>query len=152
LGELASGEEAGKWQQRLWGLDAPAIARRLARHWKLPDWLRATAGHLALPVETAAPLGAGPDRFLIVQLGVCLVEHAKLGLGLTTGATREELSRALDLSTATVDGIRAEVPRFAREGTLPSSWSSPYGLALLPDLLRLALANRRAAGPSAHND
>jgi signal transduction histidine kinase len=97
-------------------------------------------------------LGADPDRFLIVQLAVRLVEHAKLGLGLTTGATREELSRALDLSTSAVDAIRAEVPRFAREGTLPSSWSSPYSLPLLPDLLRLALENRRAAGPSAQHD
>jgi two-component system NtrC family sensor kinase len=145
LRELAASEVAGKSPQRLWGFDAPAIARRLARHWMLPDWLATVVGHLALPADVAATLGADPDRFRIVQLAALLVEQADWGLGLQVGSSSTELTAALDLPAAAVEAIRAELPQFARESSPPVSWSSPWSVALLPDLVRLALENRRSA-------
>jgi len=47
----ATPSESAKLQQRLWGLDASAIARRLASRWQLPGWLSAVVGHLGLPVD-----------------------------------------------------------------------------------------------------
>jgi signal transduction histidine kinase len=149
LQALATDKDPAKLQHRLWGLEAAAIARRLAPMWGLPAWLATTAGHLGLPVEVAATLGADPDRFLIVQLAVSLVEQAGLGLRLPVGAAREELTAALDLSATALEGIRVELIRFAQEGASSISWSSPNSQALLPDLLRLALENRRATGMAA---
>ena len=94
----APAPELVKLQRRLWGLDAPAIARRLAATWRLPAWLSAVVGHLGLPLEAARDLGADPDHFLVVQLAVALVEQAGLGLRLPVGSSREELTQAVDLA------------------------------------------------------
>src|SRR5439155_541601 len=47
-------------QQRLWGFDQAALARRLARRWRLPSWLAVVVGHLGLPVSVAEGPGADP--------------------------------------------------------------------------------------------
>jgi two-component system, NtrC family, sensor kinase len=142
LRETPADGDFAKTQHCLWGNDAAAIARRLAAGWLLPDWLTAIAGFLALPVEAAASLGADPDRFLVVQLAVCLVNQAGLGLAMPVGGTRQELTRALDLSTETLEKTRVELPRFANQSAPPADWLAPKRLQLLPDLLRLALENR----------
>jgi two-component system NtrC family sensor kinase len=146
LRELASHEHIGEIQNRLWGRDAPAIARRLAVSWALPAWLTAIAGHLALPVDVAATLGADPDQFLVVQLAVSLTNQAGLGLNMQIGASGHELAAAVDLPSAALEQIQADVPRFANYGRPPATWSSPSGVALLADLLRLGLENRRGPG------
>src|SRR5207244_11012682 len=51
---------AAEVQQRIWGLEHSAIARRLCRRWGLPTWLTTIIGHLGLPVEIARTLGADP--------------------------------------------------------------------------------------------
>jgi hypothetical protein len=76
----------------------------------LPGWLATICGHLALPVDVAAGLGADPDRFQVVQLAVCLVEDAGLGLGLRVGAGRKELMASLDMTESAVDGVVADLP------------------------------------------
>lgn len=146
LAELPAQDSATKLQVALWGLDAQALARRLAIPWMLPAWLTAIVGHLALPVEVAATLGADPERFQVVQLAVHLVEQAGLGLKLPVAGNRAELASALDLSSAALQKIREEIPRFANAAAVPASWSSPLDVPLLPDLLRLALENRRLQG------
>jgi two-component system NtrC family sensor kinase len=146
LQELASPDHIAKIQHRLWGRDAPAIARRLAVSWALPAWLTAIVGHLALPVDVAATLGADPERFLVVQLAVSLVNQVGLGLNMQIGASGHELAAAVDLPAAALEQIRTDVPCFANMATPPVTWSSPSGLALLPDLLRLGLENRRWPG------
>jgi signal transduction histidine kinase len=146
LEELASHDHIAKTQRRLWGRDAPAIARRLAVSWALPAWLTAIAGHLALPVDLAATLGADPDRFLVVQFAVSLANQAGLGLNMQVGASRHELAKAVDLPTLALEQIRADIPRFANNATPPAAWSSPTTFALLPDLLRLGLDNCRWPG------
>jgi two-component system, NtrC family, sensor kinase len=70
---------------------------------------------------------------------------------LQVGGSREELMTALDLSPTAIDKVRAELPRFVSEALPPTPWLSPANLPLLPDLLRLALENRRLAGPLAVN-
>jgi signal transduction histidine kinase len=146
LQEFSTPEDAARLQHRRWGLDAAALARRLAKAWALPPWLSAVVGHLALPVEVAATLGADPDRFLIVQLAAALVEQAGYGLHLRTGVAPDELRAALDLPVAAVEEISAQLPDWARAAALPASWSAPASLALLPDLLTLALDHRRRGG------
>src|SRR5204863_3201586 len=66
-------------EQVHWGFDQAAIARRLARRWRLPGWLAAVAGHLALPVERAEDFGADPALFRVVQLAVGLAQRTAQG-------------------------------------------------------------------------
>jgi hypothetical protein len=43
-------DQPARTQQRHWGMDQAAIARRIAGRWRLPGWLTAICGHLGLPV------------------------------------------------------------------------------------------------------
>lgn len=135
-------------QQRAWGLDHAAIARRLARHWQLPPWVAVCAGHLDLPAETAVALGAEPALFRTVQLAVALVEEHGPGLGLSAGLDSTGL--ALGLGTASEDrsGGVLDLPAIASElgeAAGPAAWERPDSAPLLRDLLRLAAENRRLA-------
>ena len=65
-------------QERHWGLTASAIGRRLARRWRLPDWLSAIVGQLGIPEETAVRFGAEPNLFRVVQAAVALVDQQAL--------------------------------------------------------------------------
>ena len=134
-----SSDDLGKLQQRTWGLDHGAIARRLALRWRLPPWLTAIVGHLGMPLEVASTLGADPDGFRIVQLAVALVDQAGLGLRLPTGTSRDQLAAGLDLSASEVQRVVDNLPRIAA----PADWQAPARMALLPDLLRLAVDNSR---------
>jgi two-component system, NtrC family, sensor kinase len=137
--------EPAKFQERLWGLDAAAIARRLAAQWQLPTWLSAVAGHLGLPVEAARVLGADRDHFLIVQLAATVVEEAGFGLRLPVGATREELARALDLKPEGLQRTVAGLKETVNAMVPPQDWQAPANMPLLADLLRLALMNQRTS-------
>jgi signal transduction histidine kinase len=123
-----------------WGLDQSAIARRLARRWRLPPWLTQVIGHLSLPAETAESLGADPNLLRVVQLAILLTEKEKLGLGLEVGSPLQDLCLALRLSAE-------DVKRHAQESlaeTVPEmAWSSPASVPLLRDLLLMAAENRR---------
>jgi signal transduction histidine kinase len=137
----ALAQRAPQVQQRCWGLDQAALARRLARRWRLPAWLAAVVGHLALPVQTAVTLGAELELFEVVQLAVALAEQQGTGLYLPLGARPAELMGRLRLS-------EAQTTTCLPHGDLPTAsarWESPSSLPLLPDLLRLAAANRRQA-------
>jgi signal transduction histidine kinase len=134
-----SSDDLCKLQQRTWGLDHAAIARRLALRWQLPPWLTAIVGHLGMPLDVASTLGADPDGFRIVQLAVALVDQAGLGLRLPVGANRDQLVAGLDLSASEVQHVVNNFPRI----TPPADWHAPARTALLPDLLRLAVDNSR---------
>lgn len=142
LAALASDRDPGATQQRLWGLDQAALARRLALAWDLPPWLAAIVGHLGLPLEIARALGADPELFELLQLAVLLVEEQKRGLRLPVGATLKHLIDATGLDLATCRQIVADLP----PAPLPSDWESPAALPLLGDLLRLASENRALQG------
>jgi signal transduction histidine kinase len=135
-------ESAARWQQQVWGLDQSAIARRLAARWRLPAWLAAVVGHLGLPLDVARTLGADPELFLTVQLAVTLVDQAGRGLNLLVGGARESLAAALDLAPDALPEIDDSIP----VEVATRAWQSPAAVPLLPDLLRLALDNRRQTG------
>ncbi len=128
------------WQRDAWGHDHTAIARRMCRAWRLPTWLSAIVGNLGLPAGIAEKLGAPAKLFAVVQLATQLLQVRGNGLGLTVGASTVDLLNALHLDADEVDALAdsavlAEVP--AR------TWESPAKFPLLPDLLQLALENRR---------
>jgi signal transduction histidine kinase len=146
-------------QQRRWGLDQAAIARRLCRRWRLPRWLAAVAGHLALPAETAKALGADPDLFVTVQLAVRLAQDgdaaarrrggAAADLRLPVGATPAEAAAALGLAPGETDECRLPAaPGPETENRKPKT-ENPLHVPLLRDLLALAAENRRLSGGAA---
>src|SRR5262249_51076763 len=133
-------------QQRIWGLEHSAIARRLCRRWGLPSWLATIIGHLGLPLEIARNLGAGAKVFPIVQLAIGLVQERGQGLGLHVGSNIHQLIDNLGL---TDEAVAAAWERSAQNGpALSEPWQAPTGVPLLPELLRLALESRDRQDPS----
>jgi two-component system NtrC family sensor kinase len=132
-------------ERRHWGHDQAALARRLARRWRLPDWLAAVTGHLGLPVAVAQQFGADPDLFRVAQLAVALAQEEGESLRLAVGSGPAELGAELGivdcrLRVADLDGN----PQSAI-GDLKSPEPVPPGL--LRDLLSLAAENRRPREP-----
>ena len=126
------------WQQGDWGLDHTAIARRLARLWRLPAWLAAVLGNLGLHVSIVEKLGADPVLFRVVQLAVALVQERTGGLGLALGDDVESLRLALAMTAQEVDELAETLP------APPSkTWEAPARHPYLTDLVRLALDNRK---------
>ncbi len=140
INHVATITDIAAWQRQAWGHDHTALARRLSRCWRLPTWLTSILGHLGLHASIAERLGADPKLFQIVQMTVALVQQREAGLGLAVGAGLPELLSALHLKASEV-GSLADAAMLAE---LPEqAWESPAKHALLPDLLRLALENRR---------
>ena len=83
--DAALAQDSVGTQQRYWGLDQAAIARRLLRSWRVPRWLPLVVGHLGLPGEVAQSLGADPDLFHVVQMAVGLAQQHGQGLYLAVG-------------------------------------------------------------------
>jgi two-component system, NtrC family, sensor kinase len=130
-------------QERHWGLDQAAIARRLVRRWGLPDWLAVVIGQLGLPVALAEALGADADLFLVTQLAVGLVQQQGVGLYLPVGASLAEVAAALGLSAGDRNALEAAAEELCHNPTLTPPWTDPGGVPLLRDLLVLAAENRR---------
>jgi signal transduction histidine kinase len=123
-----------------WQFDPAAVARRLSRRWRLPAWLTTVAGHLGLPLELAARLGADSLVFQVVQLAVLLRQRIDRVPPLAVGADCSELLAALHLDVEKVEKIAHEVSPSAE---LKGVWQPPANQPLLPELLRLACRNRR---------
>ncbi len=120
-------------------LDHAAVARRLARRWRLPLWLTAIVGHLALPVENAQKLGAEPELFRLIQLAVLIAQRERPLLQLAVGVRIDDAGRPLGLSAIDVATLATR--------PLPSvdvhDWTAANAMPLLPDLLRVAADQRR---------
>ncbi len=131
-------------QQKHFGIDVAALARRLNQRWGLPAWLAALTGHLAMPSDVAKTLGADVDLFSLVQLAAGLLVERKNNIPLACGHSAEEASDLLGLS-------REEVHRWARDfldaakplAVDPVLGVSPAEEPLLVDLVALAAENRR---------
>jgi two-component system, NtrC family, sensor kinase len=121
------------------GFDGAALARRVSNAWRLPRWVSAVAGHLALPAEYAVRLGADRTLFQVVQLAVLLQQREGDGPRLQVGAEIAELLAPLQLSGAQVEQV---VDRVREEATPDWLWEPPACQPLLTDLLQLALRDR----------
>jgi signal transduction histidine kinase len=132
-------------EQRFWGLDHSAIARRLSRRWRLPGWMAAVAGHLDLPAQTAHLLGADPGVFSIVQLAVELVQHQENILHLTTGASRDQHSETLALGGDDLEELERRIVDWTNPLSPTLSWKAPHGVPLLRELVRLSAEHHRLA-------
>jgi signal transduction histidine kinase len=127
--------------EELWGLDASAIARRLAFRWKLPDWAATALGSFDLPLPAAREVVRDVPLFVAVQLALHETERRGFGLGLTKSADRAELLAALNLTESALD----ELWREPAEGEADVA-ANPFAEALLPHLLRMAADSRRKNG------
>jgi signal transduction histidine kinase len=133
-------QDAARWQRERWGMDHVAIARRLARLWRLPTWLTALLGHLGLHVHIAERLGAEPKLFQVVQLAIAQVQERDKTLALPIGASIEELSAYLGLPASELDMLADRAAQMPVQ--LPAG-DSAWTPALLADLLRMAVEQRR---------
>lgn len=140
LDDLAKAPNASAWQQRAWGHDHTAIARRLSRAWRLPVWLSAIIGHLGLPANIAERLGAPPKLFHLVQMAVLLQQQREPDLKLPVGGTLGDLAASLQLKVSEAEAIAAQTLQPAAPVT---SWEAPATQPLLADLLHMALEQRR---------
>jgi signal transduction histidine kinase len=136
LADPALATDSTECQRRHWGIDASALARRMARRWELPNWLTSIVGQLALSPATAAELGADVTLFRLTRLAVGLASERGFALRETTGQVAEDTA-ALDLLPEDVN--RIEIP----ECKTSSPWQDPCQVPLLRDLLVLAAENRR---------
>jgi signal transduction histidine kinase len=125
-------------QQAAWGADHGAIARRLARRWLLPGWLRVAVGHLNLPVSAAAELGADAGLFAVVQLAVQLGEAYESPLGLSVGVDRTDALRHLDLCADDLAAVRARFAEIDVAADLAEERADPRQFSGLRDRLRRA--------------
>jgi signal transduction histidine kinase len=130
-------------QRDHWGIDQSAIARRLCRRWRLPRWLAMIAGHLNLSWEAASGLGADPDLFRIVQLGVSLAQRQGVSLHLTVGGEASELAGALGLPEFELASLEQEIQAWKMATAPMTDEPAPADLPLLREHLSLALEHRK---------
>lgn len=127
--------------EELWGLDAGAIARRLAFRWKLPDWAATALGSFDLPLHAAREVVSDAPLFAAVQLALLETERRGFGPGLAKFADRAELLAALNLTDSALDELWREPSESDSEPA-----TSPFAEKLLPNLLRMAAESRRKNG------
>jgi signal transduction histidine kinase len=135
-------------QQKHWGIDHSALARRLLRRWRLPPWLSRVIEHLGLEAETACTLGADPVLLRIIQTAIALVQQNGRGLHLTCGTSLNENLIALELPAREFDSLSADLAAVISSSLITEEWQSPYGVPLLDDVLKQAAENRRLRAAS----
>jgi two-component system NtrC family sensor kinase len=145
LADPALRSDPAETQRRHWGIDQAAIARRLARRWRLPAWATAAAEHLHLPCALAQTFRADPVLFPLTRLAIEQARRQGVELGLCGGAFGAEDRAALLLP----EGQDLETPR-VETPTLPV-WQEPREVPLLRDLLESAAENRRLREQPLHD-
>jgi signal transduction histidine kinase len=135
--------DAARVQYELWGLDQAGLARRLLRGWRLPRWLRIVVGHLGLPAELAQELGAEPDLFRVVQVGVGLAQKENGLLHLAVATPGSDAAEALGLSRREQDLLLREAADPPETQFLLPQWQPPSQVPLLADLLSSAAESLR---------
>jgi two-component system NtrC family sensor kinase len=159
LADPALRSDAAETQRRHWGIDQAAIARRLARRWRLPAWATAAAEHLHLPGELAQTFRADPVLFPLTRLAIEEARRQGVDLGLGNGAFSAADRAALlvpaeeDISVSRdPQGSANALPCGSRltKDILPN-WQDPHEVPLLRDLLELAAENRRLREQPLHD-
>jgi signal transduction histidine kinase len=149
LDDLELNQNPAATQQRHWGFDQTALARRLCRRWDLPSWLEAVISHLDLCAPSAAVMGADVDLVRMVQLAVAVVQrHNQKRYLAMPGDPFSEHALALGLSTGDIESIEKGMHGASEWLPAGRGWQDPDQVPLLRDLLKLALEHRKlAAGP-----
>ena len=137
-------DDPDETQLRLWGLDHSAIARRLARCWQLPDWLRKIIGNLDVPVQAVASMGIDGSLFATIQLAIRLAERSGYSLGLVRDANVEELSRGLGIDEPIVRSVEGRFRELDLSEAFDPEWQDPREVLELPETIRATIANRHA--------
>jgi signal transduction histidine kinase len=130
-------------QRRHWGLDHAAVARRLARRWRLPDWLAGVVAHLGLPAAGARRFGADPVLLALTRVALRTAREHGLELGLVGSVFAEE-------DEAVLGGSKTDLSPELPEGLTQARYTDPAREPLLADLLRLAAEVRRLRGTEVH--
>jgi signal transduction histidine kinase len=132
-------------QRRHWGIDQAAIARRLARRWRLPAWATAAAEHLHLPGALAQTFRADPVLFPLTRLAIEEARRQGVDLGLCNSVFNAEDRAALLIPEGQdLDAGRVEAP-------VLQVWREPREVPLLRDLLEAAAENRRLREQPLHD-
>jgi signal transduction histidine kinase len=137
----AGGPVTSATQRQWWGLDQAAIARRLARRWRLPGWL--AAGRLALPIEVARTFGAHETLFHATRVALALAARSGPDFGLVDGEAAAASAAALGIDPEAFAQDRPPIPGCPRE--------DPKSQPLLRDLLQVAAENRRIHATPRHD-
>lgn len=153
--------EPAETQRRHWGIDQAAIARRLARRWRLPPWATAAAEYLHLPSELAQAFRADPVLFPLTRLAIEEARRQGVDLGLGNGAFWSADRAALLISpdediafcrSPTGSTSAATLPFEPRPTEDPLfKWQDPREIPLLRDFLKLAAENRRLRQQPLHD-
>ena len=133
-------------QADIWGLDQNTIARRLANRWRLPEWVGTALGNLCLPLVAAEEVVADVELFAVAQLATHEAERRIHSLGLTEGADRASLLKALKLDDTSVDELWAASAPCAESPLESALDKNPHNVPLVANLLRMAAENRRRNG------
>lgn len=141
LADPRLGTDPASLQRERWGFDNAAIARRLARRWRLPRWLGVITGHLELPPAVAEMLGGELRLCAVIQLAIATNEASPLHL--QPAMDREESAAALGLGTSALESIVRDAETAVEDYAPPTAWAAPRSAPLLRDLLVLAIENRR---------
>lgn len=147
-------------QRRHWGIDQAAIARRLARRWRLPAWATAAAEHLHLPAELAQSFRADPVLFPLTRLAIEEGRRQGVDLGLGQGTFANSDRAALMISEEQDTSVSRD-PKGSEADALPfgsrltddscTTWQEPSEVPLLRDLLEAAAENRRLREQPLHD-
>ncbi len=150
LADPALRSDPAETQRRHWGIDQAAIARRLARRWRLPAWATAAAEHLHLPSELAQTFRADPVLFPLTRLAIDEARRQGVDLGLSNGAFTSADRAALLIPSEDISFSRepqasaAALACGSRLNDISSlEWQEPREVPLLRDLLESAAENRR---------
>lgn len=149
LADPALRSDPAQTQRRHWGIDQAAIARRLARRWRLPAWASAAAEHLHLPNELAQTFRADPVLFPLTRLAIEEARRQGVELGLGNGAFSAQDQAAL-LISGDVE-VSFIVSRETINDTSTPQWQDPCAVPLLRDLLESAVENRRLREQPLHD-
>jgi signal transduction histidine kinase len=146
LADPALRADPAETQRRHWGIDQAAIARRLARRWRLPAWVSAAAEHFHLPGLLAQTFRADPVLFPLTRLAVEEARRRGVDLGLGGRAFGAEDRAALLIPEG------QELDWGGCGGPLACQvWQEPRDVPLLRDLLELAAENRRLREQTLHD-
>jgi two-component system, NtrC family, sensor kinase len=132
-------------QQACWGLDHAAIARRLALHWQLPEFMRAIVANVDLPLADATAMGADPMLFATIQLAVVLAARAGYSLELLPNVDEGGLRKQLGIKTEDLTQIEDCFAAVDFAEAFEPEWLDPRERADLPATMRSAADRRRAA-------